>query len=220
MGSRSYRGKEQFWWIGAPIVKHRDFLPWAVQKRLNQRFAVWVVDSSRRNDAQVQLYSPDGANVPSWEDTLPPPIECDWIIRLRRRCALRQITLTTCYLWTRPLRQSHRWPSTSSRILYCWHSAQYIYLVWIFKFIGYSMDTPWVKMEPPSSCPYNWATGCFITSCYAIANCIHKPQAWCISRVEQPVSGDGNRNVPWATRSLAANYNQYRTCILSSHLKQ
>jgi len=27
---------------------------------------------------------------------------------IRRRCALCQITLTTCYLWTRPLRQSHR----------------------------------------------------------------------------------------------------------------
>ena len=29
-------------------------------------------------------------------------------IHLRRRCALCQITLATCYLWTRPLRQSHR----------------------------------------------------------------------------------------------------------------
>jgi len=28
--------KGQFWWIGAPIVKHRHFLPYAVQKRLNR----------------------------------------------------------------------------------------------------------------------------------------------------------------------------------------
>jgi len=29
-------GKGQFWGKGAPIVKYRDFMPWAVQKRLNQ----------------------------------------------------------------------------------------------------------------------------------------------------------------------------------------
>jgi len=39
-------------------------------------------------DVQVQSYSPGGANVPSWEDTLPPPDEYDWTIGLRRRCAL------------------------------------------------------------------------------------------------------------------------------------
>jgi len=27
--------KGQFWWIGAPIVNYRHFLPWAVQERLN-----------------------------------------------------------------------------------------------------------------------------------------------------------------------------------------
>jgi len=29
-------GKGQFWWIGAPIVKYRQFLPYAEQKRLNR----------------------------------------------------------------------------------------------------------------------------------------------------------------------------------------
>jgi len=39
-----------------------------------------------------------------------------WQIRLnhlsttRRWCALRQITFTTCYLWTRPLTKLHREP--------------------------------------------------------------------------------------------------------------
>jgi len=28
-------------------------------------------------EAQVQLYSPGGANVPSWEGTLAPPAEYD-----------------------------------------------------------------------------------------------------------------------------------------------
>jgi len=28
-------GKGQFWGKGAPTVKYRDFLPWAVQKQLN-----------------------------------------------------------------------------------------------------------------------------------------------------------------------------------------
>ena len=31
--------KGQFWRKGAPIVKYRDFLPWAVQKRLNR--SIW-----------------------------------------------------------------------------------------------------------------------------------------------------------------------------------
>jgi len=42
---------------------------------LTDRFAVWAVDSSVPKDAQIQSYSPGGANVPSWEDTLPSPVE-------------------------------------------------------------------------------------------------------------------------------------------------
>ena len=30
-------------------------------------FAIWVVDSGELKQAQVQSYSPGGANVPSWE---------------------------------------------------------------------------------------------------------------------------------------------------------
>ena len=109
-GSRSPHGKGQLRWIGAPIVKYRQFLPWAVQKRLKltDQFAVWAVDSSLPKDAQVQSYSPGGTNVQSWDDTLPSPCEYDRTIRLRRRCALCQITLITSYLWTRPLRQLHK----------------------------------------------------------------------------------------------------------------
>ena len=33
------------------------------------------MDSSGRMDAQVQSYSPGGANVPSWEGTLPSLVE-------------------------------------------------------------------------------------------------------------------------------------------------
>jgi len=36
MGSKSPHGKGQFWGKGAPIVKYRDFLLWAVQKQLNR----------------------------------------------------------------------------------------------------------------------------------------------------------------------------------------
>ena len=68
-GSRSAHGKEKFWWIGASIVKYRDFLPSDVQKRLNQSIAVCDVDSSGLKDAQVQSYSPSDANLP--DDTLP-----------------------------------------------------------------------------------------------------------------------------------------------------
>ena len=34
------------------------------------RFAVWVVDSGGPKEAQVQSYSPGGANVPTWDGTL------------------------------------------------------------------------------------------------------------------------------------------------------
>ena len=41
---------------------------------LIDRFAIWVVDSDGPAEkAQVQSYSPGGANVQSWENTLPPP---------------------------------------------------------------------------------------------------------------------------------------------------
>jgi len=35
-GSRSPHVKGRFWGIGVPLVKYRDFLPWAVQKRQNR----------------------------------------------------------------------------------------------------------------------------------------------------------------------------------------
>ena len=38
-------------------------------------FAVLVVDLRGPKDAQVQSYSPGGANVPLWKDTLPSPGE-------------------------------------------------------------------------------------------------------------------------------------------------
>jgi len=45
---------------------------------LTDRFTVWVVDMGRPKEAQeVQSYSPGGANVQSWEDSLPPPGEYD-----------------------------------------------------------------------------------------------------------------------------------------------
>ena len=37
--------------------------------------------------------------------------------------------MTTCYLWTRPLTQSHGQPIASSPVLYCGHSTQYSHLV-------------------------------------------------------------------------------------------
>jgi len=82
--------------IGAPIAKYRDFLPWAVQKRLNWSICRLGCGLGWAEEVQVQSYSPGGANVPSWQDALTPPGEYDWTIRLRQRCALSQITLTTC----------------------------------------------------------------------------------------------------------------------------
>jgi len=39
--------------------------------------AVWVVDSGGRKEAEVQSYSPGGANKPSWEGSLAQPGEYD-----------------------------------------------------------------------------------------------------------------------------------------------
>ena len=41
------------------------------------RFAVWVVDLGGPTEAQVELHSPGGANVPSHVGTLAPPREYD-----------------------------------------------------------------------------------------------------------------------------------------------
>jgi len=65
----NFLGKE------APIIKCRDFLPWAVQKRLNRSIYSSGVNSGGPNEAQVRLYSPGGANVP--DDTLP------WVVQKR-----------------------------------------------------------------------------------------------------------------------------------------
>jgi len=43
---------------GAPIVKYRDFLPWAVQNGWTDRFAVWVLDSVWSKKAKFESYSP------------------------------------------------------------------------------------------------------------------------------------------------------------------
>ena len=60
---------------GALIVNFRHFLPSAVQHGLTDRLAVWVLDSTVPKDAQIQSYWPGGTNLPSWEDTLPSPVE-------------------------------------------------------------------------------------------------------------------------------------------------
>jgi len=43
---------------------------------------------------------------------------------------MRLMSNYTCYLWTRSLRQSHRQPSASSRVLYCGRSTQHSHLVY------------------------------------------------------------------------------------------
>jgi len=80
-------GKGQFWETGAHC-KNGDFLPWDVQKRLKRSICLWVVDSGRPKETQVQSYSRGGANMLLLEGTLAPPGEYDWTVRLLRRCGL------------------------------------------------------------------------------------------------------------------------------------
>ena len=42
------------------------------KKGQTDRFPVWIVDSGGPKEALVHLYSPGGANVPTWEGTLTP----------------------------------------------------------------------------------------------------------------------------------------------------
>jgi len=58
------------------------------KNRWANRFAVWVVDSGGPKEAHVQSYSPGGANVPSWEDTLAPSGKYSWTVHLLRQCGL------------------------------------------------------------------------------------------------------------------------------------
>ena len=65
MGRGNFEGQK-----GLPIVKYRDFLPCAERKRLNQFIFHLGCGLKWAEGAQVQSYSPCGANVLSWEDTL------------------------------------------------------------------------------------------------------------------------------------------------------
>jgi len=58
----------------SPIAWSEPFYKRSPQNGSNDPFAVLVVDSGGPKDAQFQLYSPGGANVPSWEDTLLRPL--------------------------------------------------------------------------------------------------------------------------------------------------
>jgi len=55
--------------------KYRDFLHELCNNGRTDRFPVWIVHSGGPKEAQVQSYSPNGANVPTWEGTLEPPGE-------------------------------------------------------------------------------------------------------------------------------------------------
>jgi len=57
-------------------------MPFGMRTRLGPRRLGWLKEAL----AQVQLYLPGGANVPSYEGTLAPPGKCDWAARLWRQC--------------------------------------------------------------------------------------------------------------------------------------
>jgi len=89
-GFRSLHRKGQFWGKGSPVVRDRDFLPWAVQKQLNRSichlgcglgWAEWthsIVFARWGQCTQFQSYSPGGANVP--DGTLPSAVQ-KWLNR-------------------------------------------------------------------------------------------------------------------------------------------
>ena len=59
-------------------AKRENYQNCSVLCRVGQLCAmVRIVDSDGPKEAQVQLYSPGGANAPTWESTLAPPDEYD-----------------------------------------------------------------------------------------------------------------------------------------------
>ena len=84
---------------GAPIVKYRSFCREMCKNGWTDQFAIWVVNSDGPKKAQVQSYSPGGANVPHgrayWchlANMIEPSI-CG------SDAVLCQTTLTTCSLY-------------------------------------------------------------------------------------------------------------------------
>jgi len=80
--------KGNFGGKGRPLLSIVTFCGELCRSGWTDRFAAWVVDSGGPKEAQLQLYLPGGANVPTWEGTLAPPCKYDRTIRLWRWCGL------------------------------------------------------------------------------------------------------------------------------------
>jgi len=67
----------QFWGQEKTIVCTGTFRCELCKNGRTDRFVVWIVDSGGPKEAQVQSYSPGGANVPTWKGTLTLPGDFD-----------------------------------------------------------------------------------------------------------------------------------------------
>jgi len=68
-----------------------------------------VISYANFGDDRLRGLEVEGSNL---------PFSTDFVLQHSRSIPCEcVITLTTCYFWTRELRQSQRWPSASSRIL-------------------------------------------------------------------------------------------------------
>jgi len=98
MGSRYPIGRGQCWGKEEPIISIRNFCRELCKNGRTDRLAVWIVDSGGPKEAQVQSYSPGGANVPKCEGTLALPGETIESSVCCSDAVLSQIILTTCSL--------------------------------------------------------------------------------------------------------------------------
>jgi len=87
----------QFWGKRASIVKHRDFLPWAVQKRLNVAICHFSCGCRWAQGSTSSIVFARWRQCASWRahwrhlaNTIEPSVCCSDAV-------LCQITLTTCY---------------------------------------------------------------------------------------------------------------------------
>jgi len=80
--------KGQFWEKGSPIVKYRDFLPWAVQKWLNWSICCLGCGLGWTEGSTSSIVFNRWCQCAHMGGTLAPPGEYDWTLRLQQQSGL------------------------------------------------------------------------------------------------------------------------------------
>jgi len=77
--------KGQFWGKGSAIVKYRDFLPWAVDKRQNRSICLLAYGLGCAEGSTSSIVFARWREYAHMEEHIGAPGEYDWTVRLQRR---------------------------------------------------------------------------------------------------------------------------------------